>query len=169
MLSSHQHQFIVSGNQQVVVPPSSSKHRVRVSQIYGTFSTYVVLLLNVQNSYRTLDFYSSNTIAIFQSGAFLYTKEEISCFQTRQSVLIAGELNVQTGEEPDSASFKGCSHRNQPYLPNGKKTNIRTWADNKSGQCRCIVNGRLQGNSFGCNIYCSDPGSRAPLFRLLQI
>ncbi len=98
-------------------------------------------------------YYNEDTFSILQ--------DEICHFQTKGNVLICGDLNARTGNEPDFVNTQGdkCITNTCPSLPSYHLRNNYDNFTNKSGKsllqlCQSlglyIVNGRIRGDSFGC-------------------
>lgn len=107
----------------------------------------------------------------FNEDSFSILEDEISYFQAQGSVLICGDLNARTGTEPDFISTQGDKHipgQVSIPLPSQPRRNNFDKTVNKSGQqllqlCRTLglymVNGRLQGDSFGLYTHSSPLGN----------
>lgn len=107
-------------------------------------------------------YYSEETFSILQ--------DEISHFQTKGNVLMCGDLNARTGNEPDFVNTQGDKYitNTSHSLPSYQLRNNYDKLTNKSGKsllelCRSlglyIVNGRIRGDSFGCYTFNSFLGN----------
>lgn len=107
----------------------------------------------------------------FKEDMFSILEEEINQFQSRGHIVVCGDLNARTGQEPDTLSTQGDKH-----LPGGGNISSPTCpprqnydkVTNKHGSqllqlCRSlglyIVNGRLRGDSYGRYTYSSSLGN----------
>lgn len=107
----------------------------------------------------------------FKEDMFSTLEDEINHFQARGHIVVCGDFNARTGQEPDTLSTQGDKH-----LPGGSNIsspicpprNNHDHTTNKHGPqllqlCRSlglyIVNGRVRGDSYGRYTYSSSLGS----------
>ncbi len=107
-------------------------------------------------------YYNEETFSILQ--------DEICHFQTKGNVLICGDLNARTGNEPDFVNTQGDKYITNTChsLPSYHLRKNYDNFTNKSGKillqlCQSlglyIVNGRIRGDSFGCYTFNSFLGN----------
>lgn len=153
---------------------SNLAHAIKVAKT-GQFCTWLEINKTVtateKNIFLCATYIPPAKSPYFNEDSFSILEEDINYLQSQGSVLLCGDLNARTGEELDTLNSQGDKH-----LPGGDvlHTPIHTQrhnydkTTNKSGTdllhlCRTLglflVNGRLQGDSYGRYTYSSSFGS----------